>query len=195
MGTLADVLRFLIQSISTLFLFAVLLRLLLQTVRADFYNPLSQFLVKVTNPLLRPLRRVIPPIGRLDTASVVLALLVQCLALILVLAVSGFAPGNPLRLLLWSVIGITAQLLNMYKFAIIALVVLSWIAPYSTHPAATLLQQLVAPVMAPFRRLLPPIGPIDISPIVVFMAIMVAQMLLDGVARSVGLPAGLVQGL
>jgi YggT family protein len=195
MGTISDILRYLIQTAASLFMFAVLLRLLLQMVRADFYNPLSQFLVKVTNPLLRPLRRVIPPIGRLDTASVVLALLVQFAAVILVLAVFGVAPGNPLRLLAWSVIGVFAQLLNLYFMAILALIVMSWVAPHSMHPAALLLRQVVEPVMAPFRKLIPPIGPMDLSPIVVFLVLGVMQRVVEGIARGTGIPPGLIQGI
>jgi YggT family protein len=195
MTTLSEILRFLIQTIASLYLFAVVLRLLLQLARADFYNPLSQFLVKITNPLLRPLRRVIPPVGRIDSASVVLALLVQLLAIVLVLAVFGVAPGNPLRLLGWSVLGIAAQLINLYFMAILALIIMSWVAPFSMHPAAVLLRQLVDPVMAPFRKLIPPIGPVDVSPIVVFLVIGVAQRLVSGLAVTLGVPPGLIQGV
>ncbi len=194
MGTFAEVLRYLLQSLLGVLLFAVLLRLLLQLVRADFYNPVSQLVVKVTNPLLRPLRRLIPPLGRLDSSSVVLALAIQCVTALLVFALAGYPAPNPLRLLAWGVIGVCALLVNMYFFAILAMIVLSWVAPHSHHPAIALLHQLTEPVMAPVRRLLPPLGGLDLSPILVFLAINVLEILLRGIANGIGLPAGAVIG-
>ena len=194
MSTVAEILRYLIHTATSVFLVAVLLRLLLQIVRADFYNPISQFVVRVTNPLLRPLRRVIPPVGRLDTASVVLAFIVECVAIVLVLVLLGHSFLNPLLLLAWSAIGIASLLVNCYFFAILAMIVASWIAPHSNHPALLLLHQLIGPVMAPIRRLLPPVGPIDFSPMLAFVAIVVAQKVLAGLASGAGLPAGLAPG-
>lgn len=194
MSTIAEIARYLVQTALGVLLFAVLIRLLLQLARADFYNPLSQFVVKVTNPLLRPLRRVIPSVGRLDTASVVLALAVQCVSTVVALALLGFSLGNPLLLLAWSTIGILSLLVNIYFFGILLLIIFSWIAPHSHHPALALLYQLTEPVMAPVRRLLPPIGGLDLSPILVFVIINVLEILLRGLAQGLGLPPGLVLG-
>ncbi len=195
MGTFAEILRYLLQSALGLFLFAVLLRMLLQIARADFYNPVSQFVVKVTQPVLAPLRRLVPPLGRVDTASLLLATGVQVLSIMLALALLGFRPANALLLVVWALLGIASVIVNMYFFGILALIIFSWIAPHSHHPALALLHQLTEPVMGPVRRLLPPVGGLDLSPILVFVAINVIEILLRGLAREVSLPPGVVPGL
>lgn len=195
MGTFSEILRYLLQSALGLFLFAVLLRMLLQLARADFYNPVSQFVIRFTQPVLAPLRRLVPPIGRLDTASLLLATGVQVLSIMLALALLGFRPGNVLLLLVWALLGIASLIVNMYFFAILALIIFSWIAPHSQHPALALLHQLTEPVMGPVRRLLPPMGGLDLSPILVFVAINVLEILLRGIAREFSLPPGVVAGL
>ena len=194
MGTIVEAFRYVLQSLLGLLLFAVLLRLLLQLVRADFYNPISQLVVRITNPLLRPLRRAIPSWGRLDTASLVLAMAIQCAAALLILWLAGFRPPNPLLLLAWAATGICAVLVNIYFFAILAAIILSWIAPQSQHPAVALLYQLTEPVMAPVRRLLPSLGGLDFSPILVFVAINVLEIVLRGIAQAIDLPGGLIIG-
>jgi YggT family protein len=195
MSTAAEILGYIVQTVFGFYLVCVLLRLLLQLARADFYNPISQFVVRVTSPLLVPLRRMIPPLGRLDTATLVLALAVQLVAVVAVLALYGHGPGNLLLVLAWSLVGIGALLVKMYFFAILALIIFSWVAPQANHPALALLYQLTEPVMAPFRRLLPPVGGLDLSPILVFVVINVLEILLRGFARELGLPAGLVLGI
>ena len=183
------------QTALGLFLFAVLLRLMLQLTRADFYNPVSQFVVRVTNPVLLPLRRLIPAIGRLDTASVVLAVGVQTIAIMASLALMGYRPANLLVLLVWSLIGVASLVVDLFFFAILGLIIFSWIAPNSHHPALALLHQLTEPVMGPFRRLLPAIGGLDLSPILVFVVINVLGKLLSALAMQAGMPAGIVPGL
>jgi YggT family protein len=195
MGMFSEILRYLVQTACALYLFAVLLRLMLQLARADFYNPISQFVVRLTNPLLVPLRRMIPPFGRIDSASLVLALAVQTLGTLVALAMIGYMPDNILLVLAWSLIGILSLVVKIYFFAILALIIFSWIAPQAHHPGLALLYQLTEPVMAPFRRLLPPVGGMDLSPILVFVSINVAEILLRGVAQQFGLPAGLVLGI
>ena len=195
MNPMMEIAYLLIQTFFSLLLLVIILRLLLQLVRADFYNPISQFLVKVTNPLLLPLRRVIPPLGKIDTASVVLALLAQMAAMVAILLVFGAPVPNVFTLLGWAVIGCVALVVNLYFFAIIINIILSWIAPGSYHPAAQLLYQLTEPVMQPFRRVIPPMGGIDLSPILVFLAISIIQVLLKSLAQSAGLNPALVFGL
>lgn len=185
----------LIQTFFNLFLVAVLLRFLLQIARADFYNPISQFLVKVTNPLLKPLRRVIPGVMGIDVASIVLAIVVEMAIIAAILLVFGFRPPGPLVLLIWSVIGCVAMVVNIYYIAILASIILSWVAMGSYNPTIVLVNQLAEPVLAPFRKLIPPIGGLDLSPILVFLAINVVQILLRHLAAMVGLPARLILGL
>jgi len=195
MGTGAEVIRYLVQALGSLYLLIVLLRLLLQLVRADFYNEISQFVIKATNPLLRPLRRVIPSMGRIDSASVVLALLIQLLATTLMIAVLGFGIPNPLLMLLWGAVGCLSLLVKFFFWGLIAMIVVSWIAPGSRHPALILLFQLLEPVMGPIRKLLPPMGGLDFSPILMFLLINVIEILISGLAREIGLPPGLVLGI
>ncbi len=172
-----------LQTLGNLYLLVVLLRFILQLVRADFYNPLSQFVVRATHPLLRPLRRVVPSLGGLDLASLVLALLVQLLLMVLMLLLAYGTPGNPLALLVWAVIGVLGLFLKIFYFALIAGVILSWVAPNSYNPAVQLVNQLCEPLLVPFRRLLPDLGGLDISPIFAFLALQLLDML---VVRNLG---------
>ena len=195
MGALLEIGNLLVHTLFNLFLIAVLLRLLLQFARADFYNPVSQFLVKVTKPFLQPLRRIIPGLLGIDMAAIVLAILAQMLAITLLLFMNGYGFANPLALILWSVIGCVGVVVNIYFFAILASIILSWIAPGSYNPFVLLLHQLTEPVMSPFRKLLPPLGGLDLSPILVFLLINVVQILLKHTALAVGLHPSLVIGI
>src|SRR5690606_26186376 len=150
---------------------------ILQLVRADFYNPLSQFIVRATHPLLRPLRRLIPSVGGLDLSSLVLALLLQMLLMAAILLIAYGSIGNLLQLLIWAIIGITGLFLNIFFYALIISVILSWVAPGSHNPGAQLVSQLCEPVLAPFRRLLPNLGGLDISAIFAFLVINLVGML------------------
>jgi YggT family protein len=185
----------LIQTFFNLFLVAVLLRFLLQVARADFYNPVSQFLVRITNPLLKPLRRVIPGVMGVDIASLVLALLVEMVTIALIFIVFGVGIPGVLLLAVWSLIGVVAMVVNIYYIAVLASIILSWVAMGSYNPMVVLVNQLAEPVLAPFRKLLPPIGGLDLSPILMFLAINVVQIVLRHFAASVGLPARFVLGL
>ena len=167
---LVDAVTFLIHALGGLYLLAVLLRFVLQLVRADFYNPLSQFIVRATSPLLMPLRRVIPGFGGIDLASLVLALLVQLALILIILALDGGASWTLPLLLAWSLIGVTSLFLKIFFFALIVSVILSWVAPGTHNPAAQLVHQICEPLLAPIRRFLPNLGGLDISPIFAFIA-------------------------
>jgi YggT family protein len=177
MSQLSQALILIVQTLGSLYLLIVLLRFVLQLVRADFYNPLSQFIVRATHPLLRPLRRVIPSIGGLDLSSLVLAIIVQLLLMGAILMIAYGTIGNPLQLLVWAVIGVTGLLLDIFFYALIISVILSWVAPGSHNPGAQLVNQVCEPALAPFRRLLPSMGGLDISPIFAFLAIKLLDML------------------
>ena len=185
---LNDALIFVIQTLGSLYLLIVLLRFILQLVRANFYNPLCQFTVRTTQPLLKPLRRVIPSLFGLDMSSLVLALIVQMLVFCAVLLLS-YEPFNVLGLLAWALIGLTSLFLKIFFFAMIISVILSWVAPDSRSPAAELVNQITEPVLTPFRRLLPNFGGLDISPIFAFMAIQLVQsFVIPRLAFFVGMP-------
>ena len=195
MGAINEIFGYLIQTFISLYLLAMLLRFLLQLAKADFYNPISQFLVKITNPLVVPLRRLIPGYGGLDLSSLLLSTVLQLLAIVAMLLLNGLALPNPGLLLLWSVLGVIGLLVNIYFFALLAMIILSWVAPGSSHPALLLLHQITEPVMAPFRKALPPMGGMDFSPILVFILINVIQIALRHMAAGVGLHPALVIGL
>ena len=155
---------------------AVLLRFLMQQVRADFYNPLAQAVMKLTNPLLLPLRRVIRPWNRIDLASLVLILLLQFVNVLLVTFLANLTDYNlsytPGYLLMWTLIKLVYILLNLYFFSILTEVVLSWFGQ-GRSPLDGMLHPLNAPLLRPVRRLLPPLGGLDFSPLVVLLLLQV----------------------
>ncbi|MBD8187612.1 YggT family protein [Pseudomonas viridiflava] len=168
---------YVLQTLGSLYLMLILLRFVLQLVRANFYNPLSQFIVKATQPLLKPLRRIIPSIFGLDMSSLVLAIIVQMILMALTLLLMFGTTGDPLHLLLWSIISVTALFLKIFFFALIASVILSWVAPGSNNPGAELVNQICEPALAPFRRIVPNLGGLDISPILAFLVLKLLDML------------------
>jgi YggT family protein len=172
-----NAISYLIGTLLDLYITAVMLRLLLQWVRADFYNPVCQFLVKVTNPALVPLRRVIPAIGRLDTAAVVLMLVLEIVGVWVVSRLAS-SPLDPLQIASFSVTKLLATLLMTYFFLIIAAVLLSWIGGSLRHPVIPLVYQLTDPVMRPIRRVIPPIAGIDLSPVFALVGIRFLLLLL-----------------
>ncbi|PRW88052.1 YggT family protein [Pseudomonas simiae] len=180
---------YVLQTLGSLYLLIVLLRFVLQLVRANFYNPLCQFIVKATQPLLKPLRRVIPSLFGLDMSSLVLAILVQLALMALTLLLTYGTTGNFLQLLVWAIIGVTALFLKIFFFALIISVILSWVAPGSLNPGAELVNQICEPALAPFRRLLPNLGGLDISPILAFMVLKLLDMLvINNLAAMTGMP-------
>jgi YggT family protein len=168
---------YILQTIGSLYLLIILLRFVLQLVRADFYNPLSQFAVRATQPLLKPLRRIIPSMFGLDMSSLVLAIIVQMILMALTLLLAYGTTGDPLHLLIWSIIGVTALFLKIFFFALIVSVILSWVAPASHNPGAELVNQITEPMLSPLRRILPNLGGLDISPILAFMVLKLLDML------------------
>ena len=169
---------FLIQTVFGFYILAVMLRFLLQCVRADFYNPLVQFLVRITNPLLLPLRRFVPGYRGLDLASVVLAFALQLLEVLLVTALFGRSLDIG-GVQLVTVMELLKLLINIYLWGVIIQAVLSWINPDPRHPAARVLAQLTAPLLRPARRLLPPVSGVDLSPVLVVVALIFVSLLLQ----------------
>ena len=176
-GYLTSPVEFLISTLAGLYILVVMLRFLLQWVRADFYNPVSQFIVKVTNPPLKPLRRVIPGIAGLDMASVVLMLLLQfaTLALIAWIRGAGFVPGVLFALSISELLNLA---INVFIFSVLIQVILSWINPGTYNPVSALLYSLTEPLLRPARRLIPPISGLDLSPIAVLIGLQLLKMLL-----------------
>lgn len=176
-GYLTNPLEFLITTLFSLYILAVMLRFLLGAVRADFYNPVSQFLVRITNPVLTPMRKAIPSIGKYDTSALLLMLLLQVTALVLVVLLRG-ASVSILALLLLAVAELLLLLINVFIFSIVVMVILSWINPGTYTPVGALLHSLTNPVLAPFRRVIPPVSGIDLSPLFALIALQVLKMLI-----------------
>ena len=168
---------FLVQTLFGLYLLVVMLRLILQIVRADFYNPLSQFLVKVTNPPLKPLRRFIPGVAGIDLASVVLLLLLKIIEILLLAVFPNYPALELIGLPILAIAELIALMVNIFLFAIIIQAILSWVNPGTYNPVSSLLQQLTEPVLGPFRRMIPPISGMDLSPLAAIIAIVLIKML------------------
>ena len=177
-GYLTNPLVFLIQVLFGAYILVVMLRFLLQLVKADFYNPVSQFIVKATTPVLQPLRRFIPGFAGIDIASIVLMWLLKSIELSLILLISGAAGANLLSTLAWSIPELVALLINVFLFAILIQVILSWVNPGGYNPAASLLHSLTEPLLRPARRLIPPVGGLDLSPMLVMVVLVLLKMLL-----------------
>jgi YggT family protein len=173
-------LAFLIDSLLSLVVGAFLLRLLLQLSRADFRNPLAQTIIRVTNPIVLPLRRVLPPIGRTDTASVVAVILAGLFRTVVARALAGASAFTPWTLLVVSVIDLLDLTILIYMFALVLYVLLSYIAADSYNPAGRVLSDLCEPLLRPFRRALPLVGSFDLSPLVVWLLLQVLRMVLNG---------------
>ncbi len=187
MTLLGNILALIVQVLSQLFLLAILLRFVFQLVKADFYNPFSQAIVKATSPVLSPLRRVIPGFKGLDIASLVLALVVQTLAMAATLLFKGFNPLLPF-LPIWAAIRVIAALASIIFFAAIVSIISSWIAPFSQHPLLLLVRQISDPAMAPFRKIIPPLGGLDLSPIFLFLSLSILQQVIVSLAVNSYMP-------
>lgn len=168
---------FLVQTLFGLYILAILLRFLLQLVRADFYNPISQFLVKVTNPPLKPLRRIIPGFGGIDLSSLLLAWLLKAIELMIIIAIGG-GSISLIAPFIWAIPELVELLINIYLFGILIQVILSWVNPGSYNPAVALLYSLTSPLLTPAQKILPPTGGIDLSPMLVIIGLILLKMLL-----------------
>jgi YggT family protein len=178
MNAIGNIGTLLVSTLGTLFMMAVLLRFLLQISRADFYNPITQMVVRFTDPGVQLFRRFIPGFKGVDFATLVFAVLVESLLICILIFLAGFdLPGVGL-VLTWAVAGIINFILDIYFWALLISIVSSFIAPFSEHPALVLVRQLTEPIMAPFRRLLPSMGGLDLSPIFVFLAIQILKIVL-----------------
>ncbi len=188
-GYLLSPLMLIINTLFDLYVLLVLLRFLLQMFRADFYNPVSQFVVRVTTPPLRPLRRVIPSIGNQDTASIVLCLVVIYVKFLILrlLDIPAVQISNALApigsasyagLLVFSIADLISLTLTVFLIAIIIQVILSWVNPGHYNPVIGLVNRIAEPVLRPIKRIVPPLGGLDLSPLFACLALMVAKMLI-----------------
>jgi YggT family protein len=169
---------FIVDTLLRLLLLVFLLRVLLQFARADFRNQISQAVVRITNPLVLPLRRILPPVGKVGTASIVAVILVAAAAIAIQSGLRGFLPPNPIAWIQAVVIEIARTTLWTYFYAIFVYALLTMIAPGGYSPLQSLLESLCEPVLRPFRRFIPPIAGIDLSPLWAGIAIQALLILL-----------------
>ncbi len=168
---------FILNALLTLVVVAFLLRAVMPLVGADFRNPLGQAVLKFTDPLVRPLRRVLGPVRRVDVASIVAVLLVQFAGTTLLRLVAG--AGFTLSVTLVMALKMLAQtVLSLFSVAMLAYVILSWVAPGAHNPAMRLLGALCEPLLRPFRRIIPPIAGLDLAPVFVLIGLQALQLLL-----------------
>ena len=194
MGVLSSSAILIFNALAGIYLLAVLLRFLLQLAKADFYNPVSQSVVKITDPAVRIFRSFIPGYKGIDFSSLVLALVVEAVAICCLILLTG----NPIPgigyVITWSLFGVLYFITNIYFYAIIASIIMSFVMLFSgnmnPHPILRLIWQLTEPVMTPIRKVIPPMGGLDFSPIFIFIAIQLIQNLL---IQTFGVTQGMAQ--
>jgi len=181
-----EIALFLFGTIFSIYISLVMIRFLLAIVRADFYNPISQTIVRFTNPPLVLLRRIIPPVGRIDTSAIVLMLILQLLELWL----RTFIIGHPVpvtALFVLAIFELIKLTIWVYIIALILQAIMSWINPgmyQMQNPMVSILHQLTAPIMKPIRNILPRTGMIDFSPMLAIIGLYVLLIIVNGILRS-----------
>lgn len=195
MSPFSEVGIYLIQSLGLLYLLILILRFLLQAARADFNNPVSIFLIKATHLPTATIRKVLPTYRNFDLATLTLAIILQCIVIQLSVLILSVNLVNFFYLIAWAVMGIISLILNIYLYGLLAVIIISWVAPYNRHPIIVILHQLLDPVMKPFQRLIPPLGGLDLSPIFIFLMLNMLRIFLNAGAQGIMLPFKIVPGI
>jgi YggT family protein len=187
---------YLVQSFFGIYMILLMVRLLMQISRADYYNPICQGIVRVTDPAIMPFRKMLPTVKGVDLATLAVAFVVQLVAVVLIMMLYGNTLFHPLYLA-WVLLGLFSTILNIYFIALIVMVIASWIAPQSNHPALSLVYQITEPVCAPARKLLPPMGGLDLSIILVFVVLNLIDnyLVIAPLAQMLQIPPGIIIGL
>ena len=175
MGQAGSALAQIFNTVAGLYLLFVVARFLLQLAKADFYNPISQAVFKATDPVVRVLRSFIPGYRGVDFSSLILAFIVQFLAISVTILLYGGSIPSVGFIITWSFIGVLNFIILFYYYALIASIVMSFVMMFSgnmnPHPILLLVWQITEPIMAPFRRVIPQMGGLDFSPIFIFLII------------------------
>ena len=175
---MTEALLFLVRSVAELFVMLVLLRLLMQTLRADFRNPFAQTVLQITSPLIIPARRLLPPIGKIDTATIAVALVVEFALLLFVDWIGGGGQLSFGQLLLYSVLRCVSLTIWLMVLVLFVYVIMSWISTgYS--PASALVHSIADPLLRPIRRIVPPFGGIDFSAMILILLLMALNIAID----------------
>lgn len=167
---------FLVNSLFDLYLYVLMIRLILVFVRADYFNPLSQFVLKLTNPVVMPFRRILPLVARIEFATIVIMLLLELIRFYL-LGVIAYGVPNVGGVFILALVDMLKILINTFFYAILLQAILSWI-PTGPNPATFLMMQITSPILRPMQRLIPPIGGFDISPIPAMIILQLINILL-----------------
>jgi len=180
---------YILQSLIDLYLLTFVLRLGMQWVRADFRNPIVQFVLTVTNPLVMPLQRFSPRLYKVDTATLVVYVALQWVAVAILAQLTCVTMPDMLTLLGLTIIRGLRMILNVYFFLIFGYVLMGWVAQGGQNPSIAmlsgLLRQLAQPVMAPLQRLIPPIAGWDLSPIFILLLLGAVTRMLYGPAQQI----------
>ena len=179
MGVFTSTGALIINALGGIYLLAILLRFLLQIAKADFYNPVSQAVVRLTNPPVKIFRSFIPGYRGFDFSTLFLALVIETVLIVALVALYGFQMPGIGTIVTWSVVGVISFIINIYYWAIIASIIMSFVMMFSgsmnPHPALRLIWQLTEPVLAPVRKIVPSIGGLDFSPIFIFVGIQLTR--------------------
>ncbi len=175
---MSQALYFIIKMLTQLYLLVLLLRFWLPMLGADFRNPLAQGILRITSPLVVPVRRFVPSIGRLDTSTILVAYVIQFLTVLLLLTIGGYRVDT-VPIMVTTLIELAVLSLNLFFFVILIKIILSWVAPHTYNYATALLTTLAEPVLRPFRRIIPSIGGLDISPIFAIILLQAAVIFLQ----------------
>ena len=181
-SNIASALVFIVNALTSLYLLVLLLRFWLPWLRADFRNPLAQGILKLTSPVIVPLRRMVPSFGRLDTATVLVAFVLQYLGILFILLITDDSATFS-DIAITSIVKLALLSANLFMFAIFVRIIMSWISPGQYNPATAIITTLTEPLLSPVRRLIPPLGGFDISPIFVIIALGALTRVLMGFTR------------
>lgn len=180
----SNALFYLVSTLFEIYLWIVMLRMVLQVVRADFYNPISQLVWQLTQPLVRPLQRVFPKFGPWDTAAALVLLVIAVIYVFVATAVLGYRV-NAGEAVWYAVLKLVVLALNLCTFSLVVQAILSWVGPGVNNPAGSILWSMNEPLLRPVRRVIPPFSGLDLSPLVVIVVLQFVKLLipLPGIFR------------
>ena len=180
-GNIASAIVFIVNALVQLYVLVLLLRFFLPWVGADFRNPIAQAILRLSSPVVVPLRRIVPPIGKIDTATLLVAFAIEYLKILVLATILGVAAMATIaNIAVTALVNLVVLTLNLFTFAIIIQVIASWIAPGGYNPAFALIHSLTEPVLRPFRRIIPAAGGIDLSPLFAIIALQALRIVVFG---------------
>ncbi|MEC7993796.1 MAG: YggT family protein [Pseudomonadota bacterium] len=188
-SALTDIGMTIVQPLFSLAMLLIAVRFLAQLCGVSGYNPISMTLRRVTNVIVLPLSRLLPSGNRFSPGALLALILIQVVFIALMLGLVGQLDAfNVLQALIWSALGAAGLLVSIIFYSVIAMIVVSFLAPQSSHPAVEFIWELTEPVMAPLRQVLPPMGGLDFSPIILFIALNIVRVSLGHMAVALGMP-------